>query len=58
MRILVSKLGLSIFFVLILVSSALGAKKLARAPNFTAPNLEGEKVELKTLLNVQQLRSI
>jgi len=33
------------------VSYAQGAKKLSKAPNFSAPNLDGEKVELKTLLD-------
>jgi cytochrome c biogenesis protein CcmG/thiol:disulfide interchange protein DsbE len=34
----------------ILAGSAGGAEKLSKAPDFSAPDLEGEKVELSTLL--------
>jgi peroxiredoxin len=36
--------------VLLLAGSAQGGKRLSKAPNFTAPDLNGDKVELKTLL--------
>ena len=50
-RSLFSKLVLSFFIICLFVSYAQGAKKLSKAPNFSAPNLDGEKVELKTLLD-------
>ena len=40
----------AVFLTCILAGSVWGAKKLTKAPNFSAPDLEGEKVELKTLL--------
>jgi cytochrome c biogenesis protein CcmG/thiol:disulfide interchange protein DsbE len=49
-RSLFSKLVLSFFIICLSVSYAQGVKKLSKAPNFSAPNLDGEKVELKTLL--------
>lgn len=50
MRNVASKLVWLIILICFLAGSAQGSKKLAKAPNFTAPNLEGDKVELKTLL--------
>jgi cytochrome c biogenesis protein CcmG/thiol:disulfide interchange protein DsbE len=50
MRDILAKLVLTVFLTCLLVGSVQGAKKLAKAPNFTAPDLEGKKVELKTLL--------
>ena len=49
-RSLFSKLLLYFFIICLSVSFAQGVKKLSKAPNFSAPNLDGEKVELKTLL--------
>jgi cytochrome c biogenesis protein CcmG/thiol:disulfide interchange protein DsbE len=50
MRNVASKLVWLIILICFLAGSAQGSKKLAKAPNFTAPNLEGDKVELKALL--------
>jgi len=49
-RSLFSKVLLTFFITCLLVSYAHGAKKISKAPNFSAPNLDGERVELKTLL--------
>jgi len=49
-RNLLSKPILSFFIICLFVSSVQGAKKISKAPNFSAPNLDGKKVELKTLL--------
>ncbi len=48
---LLSKAILAFFILVLVVSSAWGTKKISKAPNFSAPDLEGKKVELKTLLN-------
>ena len=50
MRNLLSKSILSFFIICFFVCSAQGAKKISKAPNFSAPDLDGKKVELKTLL--------
>jgi len=50
MRTALAKVVSAVFLTCILAGSIQGAKKLTKAPNFSAPDLEGEKVELKTLL--------
>jgi peroxiredoxin len=50
MRAILYKLAWLIILIPFLANSAQGEEKFAKAPNFTAPNLEGDKVELKTLL--------
>ena len=50
MRNLSSRLLLFLLVILFFVSPVEASKKLGKAPNFTAPDLEGKKVELKTLL--------
>jgi len=45
-----SKVLFTFFITCLLVSYAQGAKKILKAPNFSAPNLNGKKVELNTLL--------
>jgi len=41
---------LSFLVMCLFMSFAQGAKKISKAPDFSAPNLDGKEVELKTLL--------
>ncbi len=47
---LLSKSILSFLVICLFVTPAQGSKKISKAPNFSAPNLDGKKVELKNLL--------
>jgi len=50
MRNLASKLFFTFFITSLLVNSAPGGEKRSKAPNFSAKDLDGNKIELKTLL--------